>query len=311
MSDSLPLKYRPKTFKDVYGNDTAIQSVESILARDLNSVPKAWLFTGVSGCGKTTMVRIISKMLKCSDTDYHEYNAANTNGVDTIREISSTAKLNPMNGPVKIILLDESHMLTGPAQQACLKMLEDAPKKTFFFLATTNPEKMIAAVKTRCTTVNLKALSSQTAFKLVKSIAEKEEVDLPDTIIKSISKACGGSAREALKILDQVIDIVDDKVALDMIEKTVTSENSVIELCRALMAKQPWPAIVKIIKDLDTDPEGARRAILGYFTNVLLDKGDRHSAMILECFAEKSYYDSGKAGLVLSCYTVYVENSSK
>jgi len=307
MSESLPLKYRPKAFKDVYGNDAAIKSVESLITRDLEGIPKSWLFTGVSGCGKTTMVRIISKMLKCSETDYHEYNAANTNGVDTIREISSTARLSPMDGPVKIILLDECHMLTGPAQQACLKMLEDAPRKTFFFLATTNPEKMITAVKTRCTTVNLKALPSTTAYKLVESIAKKEGVELPAEIIKAISKACGGSAREALKILDQVIDIEDDQIALDMIEKTITSDNAVVELCRALMDNQPWTAIVKILSGLETDPEAARRAVMGYFTNVLLSKGDRRSAMILECFSEKSYFDSGKAGLVLSCYTVHTE----
>jgi DNA polymerase-3 subunit gamma/tau len=310
MSNALPLKYRPKEFDEVYGNDAAIKSVQSMLDRDLQDIPKAWLFTGESGCGKTTMVRIISKYLKCADMDYHEYNAANTNGVDTIREISMTAKLSPMGGSVKIVLLDECHMLTAQAQQACLKMLEDAPKKTFFFLATTNPEKMLPAVKTRCTTVNLKTLPSNVAYTLVNDIAKKEGVsDMSPEVLKAISKACGGSAREALKILDQVIDIEDDQSALDMIEKTISCENSTLDLCRALMDNAPWVTIAKIIDKIDMDPEAARRNVMGYFTRVLLGRGDKRSAMILECFAEKSYFDSGKSGLVLSCYAVFAESN--
>jgi DNA polymerase III gamma/tau subunit len=211
-----------------------------------------------------------------------------------------------MSGPVKVILLDEIHSATTQAMQAMLKMLEDAPKKTFFFLATTNPEKLLAAVKTRCTTINMKSLPSNVAYALVKDISEKENVDMPPSILKAISKACGGSAREAVKLLDQVIDVESEEDAIDLIEKTISCDTSTRELCQALMQNQPWKVLSGILKNIDSDAESARRSILGYFTKVLLDKGDIASAMILEMFAE-NYYDSGKSGLVLSCYSVYQE----
>jgi len=310
MSNSLPLKYRPEYFDEVYGNDAAIKSVESMLDRDFKNIPKSWLFTGASGCGKTTMVRIIARILECADTDYHEYNAANTNGVDTIREINATSRLSPMGGKVKVILLDESHMISSAAQNAMLKMLEDSPKYTFFFLATTNPEKMIPAIKTRCVAVNMKSLPSNTAYSLVKDIAEAEKVAVPNSVLKAISMACGGSAREAVKLLDQVIDIEKEEDALDMIEKTISCETSVRDLCMAMMEEKPWKILSKIITDLDSDPEAARRSIQGWFSKVLLDKGDMRSAMILESFSE-NYFDSGKAGLILSCFSVFTEYSRK
>lgn len=308
MSKSLPLKYRPRSFDEIYGNDAAIKSVMSMLDREMPSIPRAWLFTGASGCGKTTIIRIIAKDLGVSEVDYHEYNASNTNGVDTIREINATSRLSPMGGKVKVILLDECHMLTNQAQNAMLKLLEDSPKNTFFFLATTNPEKILPAVKTRCVSIHMKSLPSNTAFKLVKDIAEEEKVDLPESIIKSISMACGGSAREALKLLDQVIDIPDEQDCLDLIEKTICADTTVVELCKALMDNQPWKVVAKIIDGLDTDPESARRSIQGWFSKVMLNNGTKRNAMILEAFSE-NYFDSGKAGLILSCFFVTMENS--
>lgn len=308
MTEALPLKYRPLHFEEVYGNDSTLKSVESMINREFSQIPKSWLFSGESGTGKTTMIRLIRKHLRCSDTDYHEYNAANTNGVDTIREIGVTSRLSPMNGPVKVILLDECHMITVQGQQAMLKMLEDAPKKTFFFLATTNPEKMLPAIKTRCTAIHMKSLPSNTAYALVRDVSAEEKVDVPDSVLKSISKACGGSAREALKILDMVIDIEKEDDALDMIEKSISSESSVKDLCQALMGNVPWKSIAVILNKLDTDPEAARRSIINWFNKVLLDKGDTHTAMILEIFCEKNFFDSGKGGLTLACYAVFSES---
>ena len=138
---TLPIKYRPQYFDEVAGNKDAVAQCEAILKRSLATIPRSWLFTGPSGTGKTTLARILRYELDCSDADFHEFNTSNTRGIDTIREITSKARLSPMDGKIQVYLLDECHQLTKDAQNALLKALEDTPKHTFFMLCTTNPEK--------------------------------------------------------------------------------------------------------------------------------------------------------------------------
>lgn len=310
MSGSLPLKYRPDSFEFVYGNKHAVDQVSSILKRDIGKIPSSWLFVGGSGCGKTTMIRIIKNELGCSDANYHEYNSANTNGIDTIREIGANSRMSAMGGNgVKIFMLDEAHMITGPAQNALLKMLEDSPKNTFFFLATTNPEKLKKAVKTRCTTITMKELNVRELSELVTDIAQEEGVLLSSKIAKAISNKCGGSPREALKILDQVIDIEDVDAAVEAVEKTIGTESDVIELCREFINNCRWPIIAGILKELykDNDVESIRRSVLGYFNSVLLGADNVDAAIILEQITKVSKYDADQAEFTLACYNAVFE----
>lgn len=309
MSGNLPLKYRPKYFTEVFGNEHAIQQVVSILNRPIKSMPKAWLFTGESGTGKTTMVRIIKEELGCSDTDFHEYNSSNTRGIDTIREISNQARMSPMDGKIKMFLFDECHQWTKDASNAILKLLEDGPSNTFFFLATTNPEKLLKAIKTRCTLISMKSLSSRQLSSLVRDISIAEGVEFSDKVYTAIGKSAGGSCREAIKILDQVIDIEDEDVALSSIEKSLGSESNVIELCQALINQPQWNNIRTILSNMDEDPETVRRIVLGYFNKVMLNSNNHIPAIIIEQFLNP-FYESGKAGLTFACYTaVYLINN--
>ena len=301
MSEALHFKYRPKTFDEVVGNKAAIEMLQSILDRDIKDMPRTFLFIGESGTGKTTLARIMKTELECSDADFHEYNASNTRGIDTIREIQHIAQLSPMKGKVKIFLMDEFHQMTKPAMEASLKLLEDAPKNTFFFLATTNPEKLLKAIKTRCTTIKTSLLPTKTISKYILEIAEKEGVDdFPKSVASAIAKASQGSCREAVKLLDQVIDIEDEETALEAVESSLGNESEVIELCRALLNGDPWKTVSKIIKGIDADPESVRLQVLGYFGNVVLGTEDLRPAEIAECFME-NYYDSGRTGLIISC----------
>lgn len=303
---SLPLKYRPDYFDEVAGNAHAIEQVESILKRKIEDIPKSWLFSGSSGTGKTTMVRIIRKELEISDEDFHEYNSSNTRGIDTIRDIGAHARMSPMNGQCKMFLLDECHQLTKDAMNALLKVLEDTPINTFFMLATTNPEKLLKAIKTRCTTITMKDLTRVEVANLCTSIADKEGIDLSKKVASAIGNVADGSAREALKILDQIIDIEDEEKALEAIEKTLGDESEVIALCRELLSNPRWKNIAALLSTLDQDPEAARRQILSYFNSILMKQDSLQSAIIIEQFLNP-FYESGKAGLTLACYTAVNE----
>lgn len=301
MSEPLHIAYRPREFDEVAGNKGAVAVIEGLLERDVKDMPHSWLFSGASGCGKTTLARIVAEKLGCADIDFYEYNSSSMRGIDSIREIEQKCKLAPMGGPVKVYLLDEVHQLTTAAQDASLKILEDAPKNVFFFLATTNPEKLKKAIRTRCTDIAVKSLNSREVMGLLKEIIEAEDKDVDIEVIKKISMSCDGSPREAVKMLDMVIDTAEKDLALEVIENTHASEASVIELCRAINKKEQWKNIAKILEKLESEPEQVRRAILTYFSKVLLGNGSVTTAEIIEHF-EDNYFDSGKAGLILSCF---------
>lgn len=301
MSKPLQIKHRPEYLNDIFGNKETVSMVSSILNREINEMPHAWLFTGDSGQGKTTISRIIKEELGCSDIDFHEFNSSDTRGIDTIREIQQVSKLAPSDGEVKVYLLDEVHQITGAAQEAMLKMLEDAPDNVFFFLATTNPEKLKKTLKSRCTTIQMNSLNTRDMGKLLDTISQKENYDFESNIRKTIIECSEGSPRIAVKLLDSIIGIENKEEAIQVIKNSTVSETSIIDLCRALLKNESWKVIADIIKGLEIEPESARRAILGYFSKVLLDTGSMDVARIMECF-ENNFFDSGKAGLILASF---------
>src|SRR5687768_10085551 len=127
MSEALYKKHRPKTLKGIVGQDGAVASLQKMIDRNL--IPHAILFTGDSGVGKTTIARILKDHLECGDPDFIEVNAADSKGIDMVRDIRSRAGLSPMAGPCRVWLIDEAHKLTTDAQNCILKILEDGPRK--------------------------------------------------------------------------------------------------------------------------------------------------------------------------------------
>lgn len=277
----------------------------SKLSLDINKRPHTFLFTGPKGCGKTTLARIVASSLKCSDREFTEIDASDdSGGVTAIRELKRTVRYPPMVGDVRVWFIDECHLLTGKGQEAFLKMLEEPPKYAYFILATTDPQKLIKTLKDRCVTFEVQPLSSKEMEEFISGIAEAEEVDLPDKVIKKIVQDSNGHPRAALQMLERIIDLP----AKDMekaVEQAAEVETQVIDLCRAMLKpKASWKEICPLIKTLTGEPESNRHAVRGYCSAILLSGQDNaKAALILECFKDK-YMD--KNDFVLAAYQVFM-----
>jgi len=301
----LHLKYRPKKFSEVIGNKSTVISLQSVITRKDNEV-RSFIFKGPSGTGKTTLARIVGSELNCHERDFKEFNAANTRGIDTVREISATSSLAPMSGKIKIYLLDEAHSLTKDAQNALLKLLEDTPRHVRFILCTTEPEKLLKTIKTRCMAFTTANLRRAEIIQLLKYVLDKEEVDLPDKHLKEIARVSEGSPRQALVILDSIIDITDDEEAFDAIAAAGVGEATVLEICRLLIDPKTkghakWQAMSKLIRSVDAEPESIRRAILGYLGSALLKNGNDRISDLISLF-EENLFSSGNSGLYNALY---------
>ena len=307
---SLDLKYRPKNFKEFIGNDAVKNALKTILVRDIESIPHTFLFTGDTGCGKTTLARIMKVKMFCSDFDFHEYNSSNTRGIDTIRDISDKCKISPMDGDVKIYYLDEVHKITNDGQNALLKLLEEPPKFVYFILATTEPDKLLATVKSRCKIFDLKSLSDEEIILVLQRVLDGENKTISQKVFDCIVYNSGGSPRQAIKLLDTVIDMEGEKDILSVIEDGV-EEKEIIDLCRILV-KGDWRQISDTLKSLkvNTDYEKIRYAILGYFNSFLINSGNFFAAEVIDIF-EKSFMYVGKAGLTLACFRTFELNKKR
>lgn len=299
---ALYLDYRPTKLSEVRGNETTIKALAAVLDRKVENIPHTMLFCGDSGCGKTTLARIVARELGCVGGDFTELDIADFRGIDTAREIRRNMAYRPMEGRCRVYLLDECHKLTGDAQEAMLKAFEDTPEHIYFLLATTDPSKLKATVRNRCTTFEVSPLSTREMKGLLSEVLEAEKVDIPDAALEAILDNCLGSPRNALQLLEKIIDMdpIDMEAA---VEQAARDQTQVIDLCRALIGKQKWAAVAKILKDLtEQEPEKVRHAVLGYFTAILLKEDSAQAFLVADSFRKPFYDAGGKAGLVLACY---------
>lgn len=297
---SLDKKYRPSTLDDIVGNDATVDTLKTMLERD-KGVPGTFLFTGPSGCGKTTLARIVARLLGAEETDIKEHNISQFRGIDMAKEIIGDTRWKPMRGEKKVYILNEVHKSTNEWQNAMLEILEEPPSYVHFLLCTTDPDKLLKTIRTRCTTFQVTALQRQKIARLVKKILGLEQVEFEEGVIQKIAEFSDGSPRQALVMLDQVIDM-DNETALELLIKTGGAEASLSDLCQSLMNGNKWDTVSKIIKQMDIDdPERLRYAVLGYLSKVLLNKPSDRLSGIIELFLDSWMY-SGKAGLINTCY---------
>ena len=303
---SLYNKYRPQELKEIIGNKEIISYLESVIQKDVEEPPNVYLFHGPTGCGKTTLARILSKEFGCSISDLSllEINTANFRGIDTVRELITTSKYKGFGSDGRRMwIIDEVHKMTNDAQNALLKLLEDPPKDSYFILCTTDPNKLLPTVRGRCIELGVKPLNDNQMERLLKRISKAEGQKVKRIVREQIIQDSFGLPRNAIQILEKVLGTPADK-QLEIAEQSAKEYSESIELCRGLLEPSTWKMIREILKGLkDQEPESIRRHVLGYAQGVLLKSDNTKAAFILEEFTEP-FYNSGFAGLILACYTI-------
>jgi DNA polymerase III subunit gamma/tau len=299
---SLYHEYRPTEWDHIFGNETVVEALQGDLKKQKRS--HAFLFHGPTGCGKTTLGRLVAKELGCIGDNLREVDSADFRGIETVREIRRNINYKPTEGDCRVWILDECHQMNNIAQSALLKMLEDTPKHVYFILCTTDPQKLLKTIRGRCSDYKVELLDKQEMYNLLSYVVECEEEELERDVYKQIIIDSQGHPRNALQILDQVLSVAPEK-RLRIAERSAELESQTIDLCRSLLKGESWKKISTILSGLKSeDPESVRRSVLGYCQSVLLNGGKNDRAAMIMYEFKDHFYDCGFAGLVFSCYSV-------
>jgi DNA polymerase III gamma/tau subunit len=298
-------RLRPVRFEEVFGQDEAVMELKTYLAR--NTVPRTILFTGDSGCGKTTLARILRVELGCASEDFQEFNCAIDRGIDMVRDIRKGMFRKPYSTCL-VYLIDEVHRCTPDAQSAFLKILEDTPSHVYFLLATTDPHKLLTTIKTRSTIIPVKSISDHDMAKLLDGVLVRENRPLSDAVFNTVIATANGSARAVLVTLHKVLDLPSEQAQIAAIA-SLDNEQEAKKIVHALVysrgAQDRWNELRELIKHTKEEPEKLRRMILSWCEKAILDGAeysDRCAEIIETCKAP--WYDCGRPGLTLACYNL-------
>ncbi|MGC8981748.1 MAG: DNA polymerase III subunit gamma/tau [Minisyncoccia bacterium] len=219
-------KYRPKSFKDIKGQDIIIKILKNFL-RNINDIPQGYLFAGQRGTGKTSTARIFAKALNCLnlDSEYEpcnkcincesfnnfqfldliELDGASNRGIDEIRNLKEHIGFRPMQGKFKVFIIDEAHMLTEPAWNALLKTLEEPPKHAIFILVTTEPEKIPLTILSRVQRFDFRRIPLKSIVEKLKMICENENIEADEKALSLIAEESDGALRDAETLLEKIV----------------------------------------------------------------------------------------------------------
>ena len=243
----LARKYRSQTFEDVVGQDPISKTLRNAI--ETGRVAHAYLFSGTRGVGKTTMARILAKALNClssdgptatpcckcnsciavntgDDIDVVEIDGASNNRVDEIRDLRENVIYRPARSRYKIYIIDEVHMLTVQAFNALLKTLEEPPEHVKFILATTEPNKVIATIQSRCQRFDFSNISPKVIAGQLKSILKKEKIEYEEDLVLPLARMANGSMRDALSLLDRLISTGENPLTARLLEEFLGRPNA-------------------------------------------------------------------------------------
>ena len=254
-------KYRPKNLDDLVGQEIISLTLKQALLT--NRIAPAYLFCGPRGTGKTSSARILAKSLNCQKynepnpqpcdscelcksisegiaLDIIEIDAASNTGVENIREIIEKARFAPTQARWKVYVIDECHMLSTAASNALLKTIEEPPANVIFILATTNPERVIKTIQSRCQKFDFKRISTEKIYKHLVDIAKKEYITFEDIALKLIAKRSNGGMRDAQSLLDQ-LSLLPQGIDKNSVEELLgeVPENELLGLINSLIENNP------------------------------------------------------------------------
>jgi len=245
-------KYRPQSFAEVVGQEAVVRTLSNAIGTD--AVRQAYLFAGPRGTGKTSMARILAKCLNCAQgptttpdgtchacraiaagtsLDVIEMDAASQRGIDDIRDIRDRVVLQPVEGRYKVYILDEAHQLTDAAWNALLKLIEEPPPHLVFVFCTTDLSKVLPTVRSRCQTFVFQRPRLQELVKVLRQIADAEQIDAPDQALALVARSGRGAYRDAVSTLDQLASATGNEVTVPAVLELLgtVEEEALFRLC--------------------------------------------------------------------------------
>lgn len=236
----LARKYRPQTFEEVIGQEHVATTLRNAISTD--HLAHAYLFAGPRGVGKTTMARILAKTLNCEkgfphspcnqcsicleitesrSMDVYEIDGASNRGIDEIRNLRENVRYSPAKGRYKIYIIDEVHMLTTEAFNALLKTLEEPPRHVLFLLATTEPQKVLPTILSRCQRFDFRRIRIPELIDRIRFISKKENLEIEEEACRLIAMKAEGSMRDGESILDQLSSYTDGKIRAEDVREVL------------------------------------------------------------------------------------------
>jgi DNA polymerase-3 subunit gamma/tau len=298
-------KYRPQRFADVVGQEHVTQTLTNAIAQ--NRIAHAYLFCGPRGTGKTTVARIFAKCLNCTggpkvdfanddprcieitegrSLDVLEIDGASNNGVEQVRELRETVKYAPASSTFKIYIIDEVHMLSTAAFNALLKTLEEPPDHVKFMFATTDPEKVLPTILSRCQRFDLRRIPVSLITGHLAYIAGKEKVNIDGDALHAIARGADGGMRDAESALDQLISFCGERIVeSDVLSMFgLTARSQVVALAAAVLGGESETAL-RELHELAKHGKDLGRLLsdlLGHFRNLLIYQVSKGDLKLLE-----------------------------